>query len=94
MLGHMSRRLQIFLGIGLSLTFDGILWWVFYRQARIKDANPSVRWWLLTISLAVAALVPLFEMARRGRLLERVLAGLLSCIPVGWLVLCAYVAFH
>jgi hypothetical protein len=90
----MSRRLQMSLGVGLSLSFDGILWWVFYRQARIKDGDPSVLWWLLTISLAIVALVPLFEMARRGRLLERVLAGILSCIPFGWLVLCFCAAFN
>ena len=90
----MSRRRQIVLGVGLSLLFDGMLWWVIYRQARIKDGDPSVLWWLLSISLAVVALVPLFELARRGRLLERVLAGVLACIPVGWVGLCVYAAFH
>jgi hypothetical protein len=90
----MSRRFQILFGVSLSLTVDGILWWVTYRQARIKDADIPVWWWLLTISLAVLALVPLFELARRGRLLERVLAGFLSSLPIGWLGLCAYAAFH
>ncbi len=90
----MSRATQITLGVGLSLIFDGLLWWVVYREARIKDSTPSVYWWLLTISLAVFAVLPLFEMARRGRLLERVLAGFLTCIPVGWVGLCAYAAYH
>jgi hypothetical protein len=73
----MSRATQITLGVGLSLMFDGLLWWFVYRQGRIKDAAPSVYWWLLTISVAVFAVLPLFAMARRGRLLERVLAGFL-----------------
>jgi hypothetical protein len=90
----MSRSKQILLGVSLSLTFDGLLWWVIQRHARIKDVGPSILWWVLTILLAVAALVPLFELARRGRWLERVLAGLLSWVPVGWIGLCTYAAFH
>ena len=90
----MSRATQISLGVGLSLMFDGLLWWVVYREARIKDGTPSVYWWFLTIALALFAVLPLFVMARRGRLLERVLAGFLSCVPVGWVGLCAYAAYH
>jgi len=90
----MSRTTQITLGVGLSLMFDGLLWWIINREARIKDGTPSVYWWLLTICLAVFAVLPLFEMARRGRLLERVLAGFLSCIPVAWIGLCAYAAYR
>jgi hypothetical protein len=90
----MSRASKFILGIGSSLLFDGLLLWIVYRQARSNDATPSVYWWSLTISLAVFALLPLIELARQGRLLERVLAGFLSCVPVGWVGLCVYVAYH
>ena len=81
----MSRSLRILLGVGISLTFDVILCWVIYREARIKDGDPSASWLLLTITLAVMALIPLFELARRGQLSERIIASVLSCLPVGWL---------
>jgi uncharacterized membrane protein YhaH (DUF805 family) len=90
----MSRPVQIFFGVFVSLAFDVLLWWIVYRRARIKDYDPSVWWWLLTIVLAVIAIIPLFELARGGHLLERVLAGLLSTIPVSWLGFCAYSTFQ
>jgi hypothetical protein len=90
----MSRPAKLSFAVFLNLTFDALLWWTISRGFRAKDHDPSVWWWLLTIVLAVTAIVPLFELARRGRLVERVLAGLLSTIPVGWLALCAYAAFH
>jgi len=90
----MDRIIKIFLGIGASLLFDGVLWFVVDRQARIKDATPALWWWLVVITLAVAALVPLFHLARRGRVVERVLAAAFSLLPLGWLGLCAYAACH
>jgi len=95
MLDHMSRPFWILLAVSISLTSDGILCWVIYREARIKDGETSALWYLLTISLAMMALIPLFELARRGRLPERILAGVLASIPVawlGWLGCCAYTA--
>jgi len=90
----MTRPLQILCGVFLSLAVDALLWWVVNWAFRIKDHDPSVWWWLLTIVLALLAIIPLFKLARRGRLLERVLAAMLSTIPVTWLALCAYAAFH
>jgi len=89
----MSRSANIAFGVGLSLTFDALLWFLFMRRARIKDHDPSVYWWLLTIIISVAALIPLLEMARRGRIAERILAAVLSVLPVAWTGLCAYVRF-
>jgi hypothetical protein len=90
----MSRTTKIAVAIGLSLLLDGALWLVIYRQARIKDATPPVWWWLLTLTLAVAAVVPLIDLARRGRLVERVLAAGFALLPIGWIGLCAYAASH
>jgi hypothetical protein len=90
----MNRPVQIFFGVFLSLALDALLWWIVYRRARIKDHDPSVSWWLLTIFIAVVAFISLFELARRGRLLKKVLAGLFSTIPASWLGFCAYTAFQ
>jgi hypothetical protein len=90
----MSRTRRIALGIGGSLVVDGVLWLVVNEQARIKDATPLAWWWLLTVTLAVVAVVPLLDLARQGRVIERVLAAVFSLPPLGWIGLCAYAACH
>jgi hypothetical protein len=90
----MSRTVRIALGIGGSLVADGVLWLVVNEQARIKDAAPLASWWLLTVTLAVVAVVPLFELARRGHVIEGVLAAVFSLPPLSWIGMCAYAACH
>jgi hypothetical protein len=61
----MSRAAKIALTVGISLVCDGMIFYLFYQQARIKDAEPTGLWWLSTITIAVLALAPLYELARK-----------------------------
>ena len=90
----MSRTAKIGLAVAISLVCDGMVFVLVYRQARIKDAEPSGLWWLSTILFAVLALAPLYDLARRPRLLERMVALLLSSLPASWLALCIYAAYE
>lgn len=90
----MSRTAKIGLAVAISLVCDGMVFLLVYRQARIKDAEPSGLWWLSTILLAVLALAPLYDLARRPLLLERIVAVLLSSLPASWLALCIYAAYE
>ena len=89
----MSRAAKIGLAVGTSLACDGMIFFLFYQQARIKDADPTGLWWLSTITFAILALAPLYDLARKPRLLERIVAALLSSLPVTWLALCTYAAY-
>jgi hypothetical protein len=89
-----SRLAKVAISASISLLFDGFLWFLVWREARVKDSMPSVYWWLLTFAIAVAAIIPLFKIAQNGRVIDRVLAGFLSLPPVGWVAFCGYVAFR
>ena len=88
----MSRAAKIGLAVGISLVCDGMIFLFVYRQARIKGAEPSGLWWLSTITIAVLALAPLYELARKPRLLECTVAAIFSILPACWLALCIYAA--
>jgi hypothetical protein len=88
----MSRAAKIALTVGISLVCDGMIFYLFYQQARIKDAEPTGLWWLSTITIAVLALAPLYELARKPRLLECIVAAIFSILPACWLALCLYAA--
>ncbi len=90
----MSRTAKIGLAVAISLVCDGMVFFLVYRQARIKGAEPSGLWWLSTILFAVLALAPLYDLARRPRLLERIVAVLLSTLPASCLALCIYAAYE
>jgi hypothetical protein len=79
---------------GLSFIADGVLYVLVEREARIKDDAPSVSWWLATIIVAVVGMIPLAELARRGKIVERFVAILMAVPPLGWLAACAYAAWH
>ena len=90
----MSRAAKIGLTVGISLVCDGMIFHLFNQQARIKDGVPTGLWWLATMTIAVLALAPLYELARKPRFLERFVAALFSILPACWLALCIYAALE
>ena len=89
----MKRAFQIAFWVGLSLVFDGFICLIAYFQAA-TDGHVSLHWLFVTLCFAVVAVVPLVEMARRGRLIEKCLAVLFSCLPASWIYLWSYLAYN